>query len=556
MAAQESGFTRLSDDHMAGVIRHSDEWGFIEYLLQMEARTSRIKLLQAWHLPSSLLVTQFEKRTARRLVVYSFVDSSMLDEDNSIQDVARRGFKIGPRGMKFVLGNFSLQGIPLLRGGLEGAPDPFALPSSEQLSSAAERRKNERLEFMEAARTQLLSGERRVYEFFLCKVGVGHSVVMSDEREASGERTTLPPEYDSAYLQKGDAAPTETLTVFFESPEQYLAEGVSSIRKPEAVRQNSRGLSMATAGVLPQYTFRQEYVVYDSSQVVPNYLVIFEVDPTEPELFAVPLCDNCQDFPAAIWCPADTAKLCEGCDERLHTTNQLVSRHIRVPLNEMPKLSGRCKQHMNETCEAFCTMCHAPVCRLCRPNHLHIQDAGRSSSKKKRATGTLVPLSRAYSGTLERRRRPHFFLEMRRKELNARLDAVQKLIDGGRRNCRSIEQRCYAILEEAMNQLRSCTEDKMGVVLCQQFELQRQMDMIEWGESFLRLQRSILPPADYLAAWLRHCRLRDEMESLAGDVSDLSQMAVPNMRLDGTVEFLTDTMLRHRERHRLQGKKD
>lgn len=48
---------------------------------------------------------------------------------------------------------------------------------------------------------------------------------------------------------------------------------------------------------------------------------------------------------------------------------------------------------------------------------------------------------------------------------------------------------------------QSCTEDKMGVVLAQQFELQRQMDMIEWSESFLRLQRSVLPPADYLAAW-------------------------------------------------------
>ncbi|KAL8450784.1 hypothetical protein Emag_003072 [Eimeria magna] len=96
----------------------------------------------------------------------------------------------------------------------------------------------------------------------------------------------------------------------------------------------------------------------------------------------------------------------------------------------------------------------------------------------------------------------------------------------------------------------------MGVVMTQQFELQRQLDMIEWGESFLRLQRSVLPPADYLAAWLRHCRLRDEFETLMGDMSDLSQMVLPNMRLDGTVEFLTDTALRHRERHRLQGKKE
>ena len=110
--------------------------------------------------------------------MYSFVDASLLDEDNSIQDVARRGFKVGPRGLKFVLGNFrwggegmfnienftelppsmdvrgfacfhfmyasskafdappprfvcsiSLQGIPLLRGGPKGVSDPFELPS-------------------------------------------------------------------------------------------------------------------------------------------------------------------------------------------------------------------------------------------------------------------------------------------------------------------------------------------------------------------------------------------------------------------------------------------
>ncbi|KAL8272680.1 hypothetical protein Esti_003384 [Eimeria stiedai] len=567
MTTLDGGGGVMSEAHMGAVIRNSDEWAFVEYMLQINTRTSRVKLLQAWHVAPPHVVYQFEKRTARRLVVYSFVDASLLDEDNSIQDVARRGFKIGPRGMKFVLGNFSLQGIPLLRGGPDGAPDPFTLPSSELASNAEARRKQERSDFMEAAKTQLLSGERRVFEFYLCKVGVGHSAVMSDEREASGERTTLPPEYDSAYLQKGDAAPTETLTVFFDNPEQYLKEGTASIRKAEAARQVNKGLSMATAGVLPQYTFRQEFVVYDASQarethsvllkrvayvqsclhgllcsmqgklvlrrneplcilcasyfvsqVVPNYLVLFEVDPMEPELFAVPLCDNCQDFPAAIWCPADTAKLCENCDERVHTHNKLVSRHIRVPLNEMPKPSGRCKQHTEETYEVFCTMCHTPVCRLCRPNHIHADADASWTSKMSSGTRTLIPLSLAYSAILERGRQPHLILERRRKDLNERLEAIQKLIDAARCNCRSVEQRCYAILEESMNQLRSCTEDKMGVVMTQQFELQRQLDMIEWGESFLRLQRSVLPPADYLAAWLRHCRLRDEVETLMGDI--------------------------------------
>lgn len=90
---------------------------------------------------------------------------------------------------------------------------------------------------------------------------------MKDEREASGERTTLPQEYDSAYLEDGNTAPTETLTVFFDDPDQYLTKGSSSIRRGEAIQQIKKGLSMATAGVLPQHTMRQEYVVYDSSQV-------------------------------------------------------------------------------------------------------------------------------------------------------------------------------------------------------------------------------------------------------------------------------------------------
>lgn len=100
-----------------------------------------------------------------------------------------------------------------------------------------------------------------------CFAGVGHSVVMSDEKEASGERTTLPPEYDSAYLQNGDAAPTETLTVFFDDVDQNLTRGSSRNRKTEATRQLNKPITKATAGVLPRHTFRQEYVVYDSSQV-------------------------------------------------------------------------------------------------------------------------------------------------------------------------------------------------------------------------------------------------------------------------------------------------
>ncbi|CDJ32408.1 Zinc finger protein, related [Eimeria mitis] len=226
MAAHEAGFSRISDQHIAAVIRDSDEWAFVEYMIQINTRTSRVKLLQAWHISPLSVVNQFEKRTAEWVT-----RSSCLTKEKH----------------------------------------QASAPRFHQNTIA-----------------------------HICRTVV------------------------------------QRHTVFFDDPEQ--SKGSSFIRRAEAIRQANRGLSMATAGVLPRHTFRQEYVVYDSSQVVPNYLVLFEVDPTEPELFAVPLCDTCQDFPAAIWCPADTAKLCEACDERLHSYNKLVSRHIRVSLNEVRNL--------------------------------------------------------------------------------------------------------------------------------------------------------------------------------------------------------------------------
>mgnify|MGYP005790075289 CR=1 FL=1 len=71
-------------------------------------------------------------------------------------------------------------------------------------------------------------------------------------------------------------------------------------------------------------------IVSRELQVVPNYLVLFEVDPTEPELFAVPLCDTCQDSPAAIWCPADMAKYVTVLSSILEN-NLVACRHHSIP---------------------------------------------------------------------------------------------------------------------------------------------------------------------------------------------------------------------------------
>lgn len=42
------------------------------------------------------------------------------------------------------------------------------------------------------------------------------------------------------------------------------------------------------------------------------------------------VCDSCQSASCAVYCRADHAYLCAGCDARIHVANQLASRHERV----------------------------------------------------------------------------------------------------------------------------------------------------------------------------------------------------------------------------------
>eukprot|EP00923_Selenidium_pygospionis_P010609 GHVN01018498.1.p1 GENE.GHVN01018498.1~~GHVN01018498.1.p1 ORF type:complete len:461 (-),score=52.87 GHVN01018498.1:108-1358(-) len=381
-----------------------------------------------------------------------------------------------------------------------------------------------------ARQMSFLTSERRMYEFFLCEVGVGKGYPVEDEAAANGERFTCPAGFDSAYIKHPTTlAPTETLALHL-APDNIHNPCGSPGNQPTSTGTGGT----PSLGVLPQHTFRHDYVVYDSSQVVPRYLVQFECDPTLPELFAVPLCDYCQEASATLWCSADSARLCLECDNAMHTHNKIVTRHIRVPLNEASRSFGKCLQHPDDTYELFCTVCRVPVCRLCRPSHLH-----RSSVGSNEPGSTLIDLGVGYRGALQTCKEPHAVLNRRKKRLLEKLEEVQSLLDDVRANCLEGEQRIFALAEQATNELQVLTEEKMSILLSDQLEAARQLSQIEWSKQFVKYSQSILPPADFLMAWLRHCRVREEFELLSLNTCKLGEGVVADMRLEGRVDILT-----------------
>lgn len=75
---------------------------------------------------------------------------------------------------------------------------------------------------------------------------------------------------------------------------------------------------------------------------------------------AAKLCDSCKSATATLFCRADSAFLCLGCDAKIHAANKMASRHARVWMCEV------CEQApASVTCKAdaaaLCTTCDRDI---------------------------------------------------------------------------------------------------------------------------------------------------------------------------------------------------
>lgn len=52
------------------------------------------------------------------------------------------------------------------------------------------------------------------------------------------------------------------------------------------------------------------------------------------------ICESCEKAPAAFLCKADAASLCATCDSDIHSANPLARRHHRVPILPIPLTTG------------------------------------------------------------------------------------------------------------------------------------------------------------------------------------------------------------------------
>ncbi|KAK7409799.1 hypothetical protein VNO78_00128 [Psophocarpus tetragonolobus] len=103
------------------------------------------------------------------------------------------------------------------------------------------------------------------------------------------------------------------------------------------------------------------------------------------------LCDVCEKAEALLFCPADEAALCHGCDRTIHHANKLATKHPRFSLHyPTSKDIPICDICQERRAYLFCQEDRALLCREC---DLPIHRANEHTQKHNRFLLTGVKLS-------------------------------------------------------------------------------------------------------------------------------------------------------------------
>lgn len=211
----------------------SDEHHILEHYLMCSSRTSRLRVVNAWHINAARYGELVLQRGAGKQKLFCWVDVNTLDENNSLQDVLRRGFDVPINGMTFPFGCLTLPGMPFLSfNEIQEMQDVFPI------------------------------GERRTFQLLLCEVGmyctfhIDLMFVVVGLALPGKKSIKSVPEFDSVVRTRftPDTTPgspnmkTRNFTMHFPVGGPMIG-------------------SRAAVGVVPPIMIAEDYTIFDSSQV-------------------------------------------------------------------------------------------------------------------------------------------------------------------------------------------------------------------------------------------------------------------------------------------------
>lgn len=199
-----------------------------------------------------------------------------------------------------------------------------------------------------------------------------------------------------------------------------------------------------------------EFLLKEGSQVLPCHLLTFEYDSQlEQRSRQQASCDNCEREVATVYCAADNASLCAGCDSQLHSS-KLTSRHHRTPLSSGPQAFAACPSHNDRQVEFFCPTCSKPVCVLCKMTGHHA--AGDAARHR------LITVQEAFKGVQEAASCADPILEQRKQLLTRQLQLIEERAQAVEQNAGEVARQLDELHRRCQADLKALTKRKLNIL--------------------------------------------------------------------------------------------
>lgn len=303
---------------------------------------------------------------------------------------------------------------------------------------------------------------RRLYEAVVVEVAPGLAQVVESAKVANVH--DMGPDYDS-YLVKEVTEPEQAGWV--DSQIKFLA--------PQA--------------------FTHSYLLRDGSQALPLFVCRFEVDNEATEDLALPVCNSCEKAAATLWCAADEAALCSGCDMREHAPeNKIMSKHVRIPINE------------RYPPEAKCSIVPSEPAMWWDPDNL-IAVSEKSVKEHLTPSDRLKKFVDAYKTSVKIARREDPVITRAKEELNALLNIHADAIKATERQVKTALDYAYTAVQIALQRVATLSEQKSKSILESQRSLKKRLEFVQWAQTLLVPYSDALTPTEWLNLWINHRRL-------------------------------------------------
>lgn len=156
----------------------------------------------------------------------------------------------------------------------------------------------------------------------------------------------------------------------------------------------------------------------------------------------------------------------------------------------------------------------------------------------------LSDIGATYEVSMSQSQEPDPLLEERKRAIKDTLRAIDDKLKTVQTNSATVEEALYQKLQDALQQLQTETQKKLNLLLSEELELRRQLQLIEWTDSFVPVMQQSLPPMSFIAAWEKHAAIRSALYSQIPNAAGVSVRVLeevqPDMRLVGHLEVVTE----------------